>query len=171
MNRDSDIPFDGDVISGEEILRELLNRPCLAAIAQPETGGDFLLHFGGWQLYENDPNPKILTSERGKWSLMLRCPWRLDGPQFPVCDWRSVADSDKHLQQPYLVLEGLTLEAIELAKPGLDLRLNFTRGFQLITLCDSSGPTNDCWYLLRPDESSIAATRDFRLVYEQASRD
>jgi len=166
VNGDSDTRFGDDAVSGEEVVQELLNRPCLAAIAQPETGGDLLLHFGGWQPYEDPPNPRVLTSERGKWSLMLCCPWRLDGPRAPICDWRSVADSGKQSQQPYLVLEGLTIEAVELIKPGLDLRLHFARGFRLSALCDSVGSSDDCWYLLRPDDSSIAATRDFRLLYE-----
>lgn len=150
----------------EDALQELLHRSCLGAVAQPETDGDLLLHFGGWQLYEDPPNPNLLTSERGRWSLMLHCPWRLDGPSSVICDWRSVADPDRQLEQSYLAMEGLSVEVIELSRPGLDLRIQFSRGFRLTALCDSAGKTDDCWYLLRPDDSSVAATRDFRLVYE-----
>lgn len=153
-------------MTAEDALRELLYRPCLGAVAQPETDGDLLLHFGGWQLYEDPPDPALLTSERGRWSLMLRCPWRLDGPSSVICDWRSVSDSDRQSEQSHLAVEGLTVESIDLSRPGLDLRIQFSRGCRLTTLCDSSGKTEDCWYLLRPDDSSVAATHDFRLVYE-----
>lgn len=153
-------------MDSELSLNELLHLTCLGASAQPETGGDLLLHFGGWQLYDDPPNPKLLASERGKWSLMLMCPWRLDGLTAVICDWRSVAEPGKRLDQAYLALEGLSVEAIQLSNPGFDLRIRFSSDISLIALCDSVGRSKDCWYLLRPDNSSIVATRDFRLVYE-----
>jgi hypothetical protein len=122
------------------------------------------MHFGEWQSYEDPPNPRLLTTERGKWSLMILCPWRLDSPTSPVCDWRSVSSPEDQDAEAQLVLEGLAVEAIELHKPGLDLELRFTGGYRFRSLCDSDGKTEDCWYLLLPDNSSLVATRDHRLV-------
>lgn len=150
----------------EDMLLELVHLPCIGAVAQPETGGDLLLHFGGWQLYEDPPKPSILTSERGKWSLMILCPWRLDGPTGVVCDWRSVGDAERQATEAHLAVEGLAVESIELSKPGHDLQIGFTRGYSLKVLCDSDGKTTDCWYLLMPDDTSLAATRDYQLVRE-----
>jgi len=153
------------------MLRELLNRPCLAAFAQPETDGDLLLHFAGWQPYETPMREDLLTSERGQWSLMLLSPWRLDGPTSVICDWKSVGDSSQGQEHPYLVLEGLVVEQVTLRKPGLDLLIEFSGGVRLTTLSDSAGKTDDCWYLLRPDESSIAATHGFQLTYQKPPSD
>ena len=155
----------------DDILRELVHLPCIGAVAQPETHGDLLLHFGGWQQYENPPNPALLASERGKWSLMVLCPWRLDGPTAVICDWQSVANPEMQAAQAHVVMEGLTVESIELSRPGLDLRIQFSRGHTMNILCHSAGKTDDCWYLLRPDDSSIAATHDFRLVCEPPAAD
>jgi hypothetical protein len=143
-----------------------VNRPCLAAVAQPDTGGDLLLHFGDWQRYEDTPNARLLTVERGNWSLMLRCPWRLDGPTNTICDWRSVADPSEPSLDRFLVLTGRVVTSVKVIKPGFDLRLRFSGGLRLSALCDSAGSSEDCWYLLRPDDSSIAATRNFRIVYD-----
>lgn len=150
----------------EDLLQELSHRVCLGATAQPETGGDLLLHFAGWQAYEEPPSARLLSTERGKWSLMLCSPWRLDGPTAVVCDWRSVADPLQESVEAYAAFEGLTVESVGLERPGLDLRIEFSREFVLKVQCDSRGRSNDCWFLLRPDDSSIAATRDFRLNYE-----
>jgi hypothetical protein len=147
------------------MLQELRSRTCLGAVAQPETGGDILLHFGGWQSYEELPHPRLLVTERGKWSLMLRCPWRLDDGTSVVCDWRAVADRERETEQPYVAFEGLRVDSVELVKPALDLILCFSHGFRLVTSCGSSRMTDDCWYLLRPDGSSVAATRAFQLVF------
>ena len=149
----------------EEILQELSHRVCLGATAQPETGGDMLLHFGRWQAYEGLPSPRLHATERGKWALMLYCPWRLDGPTEVICDWRSVADPAQQSKQAYVAFEGLTVESIALARPGLDLCIEFSRGHVLRVLCDSRGRSTDSWFLLLPDDSSIVATRDFRLVH------
>ena len=148
------------------MLQELRRRPCIGAVAQSETGGDLLLHFGEWQLYEDPPDPKLLTSERGCWSLMVMCPWRLDGPAGAVCDWRSVAEPERENADAYLQFEGLVVDAIRVGRPGLDLEIDFDRGYRLRTLCDSSGKTNDCWYLLLPDDSSLVANRRHQLLHE-----
>ncbi len=150
----------------DDALLDIINRPCLGAIAQPETDGDLLLHFGEWQFYEDPPDPRLLTSERGKWSLMIHCPWRLDSPTSTVCDWRSVSDPEQESAASHLVLEGLMIEAVELHRPGLDLELRFAGGYRIKSLCDSEGKSGDCWYLLLPDGSSLVATRDHRLVRE-----
>jgi len=153
-------------VSLPKTIEELIGRVCLAAIAQPETGGNLLLHFGRWQTYENPPDPGIAVSERGNWSLMIKCPWRLDSNTAVICDWRSTGDAENARAEAHLSMEGLTVEDVELSHPGLDFRLRFSSGHQLLMLCDSAGAYGDCWYLLRPDDSSVAATRDFRLVYE-----
>jgi hypothetical protein len=153
-------------VTPDVALTELVRLPCIGAVAQPETGGDLLLHFGDWQRYADLPHPRVRTVERGSWSLMICCPWRLDGPTAVLCDWRSVADPARQGEQAHLVVEGLAVESVVLSPPGLDLQIQFSRGVRLRVLCDSSGKTDDCWYLLRPDESSVAATREFRLVYE-----
>jgi hypothetical protein len=152
----------------EAFIYELLHRTCIGAVAQPETGGDLVLHFSDWQPYEALPSPALLATERGKWSLMLSTPWRLDGPGGVVCDWRAVSDPDKESQELHAAFEGLRVEAIKLTKPGNDLDLDLSRGHKLRVLCDSVGASDDCWYLLRPDSSSVGATRDYRLVYEAA---
>jgi hypothetical protein len=156
-------------VDPEEIVRELFHRTCIGAVAQPETGGALLLHFADWQPYEEPLNKALLSSERGKWSLMVHSPWRLDGPSAIVCDWRSVADVEKAIDEAHLSFEGLRVEVIDLIKPGNDLRIVFSRGFALKVLCDSEGVTEDCWYLLRPDDSTVAATHGFRLIYEPPS--
>jgi hypothetical protein len=154
----------------EDALLNLVNRPCIGVVAQPETNGDLLMHFGAWQSYDDSPDSRLLTTERGKWSLMILCPWRLDGLLAPVCDWRSVGNRDNQDTEAQLVLEGLTVETIDLHKPGLDLELRFTGGYRLRSLCDSDGKTRDCWYLLLPDSSSLVATRDYRLRQELPER-
>lgn len=158
--------MDSSALNPEHLIRELLHRTCIGAIAQPETGSDLLLHFGDWQPYETPPNPALLTTERGKWSLMLSSPWRLDGPRGVVCDWRSVSDPEKESLESHVAFEGLRIETIKLLKPGNDLEVMLSRGHTLRVLCDSQGANDDCWYILRPDSSSVAATHDYRLIYE-----
>jgi hypothetical protein len=153
----------------KELLRELLSRTCIGAVAQPETGGDLLLHFAEWQQYESPPDPTLLASERGKWTMLLSCPWRLDSPTGVVCDWRSVADPVLEREQAHAKFEGLQVEEIDLKLPANDLEVRFGNGDVLRLLCDSSGIGDDCWYILRPDGSSIAATRDYRLTFEPRS--
>jgi hypothetical protein len=154
------------MLDPESLIRELIHRTCIGAVAQPETGGDLLLHFGDWQPYETPPNPALLATERGKWSLMLSSAWRFDGPSGVICDWRSVSDPEKESQESHMAFEGLRVEAIKLVKPGNDLELIFSHGHTLRSLCDSFGTGDDCWYILRPDASSVAATHDYRLIYE-----
>lgn len=148
------------------MLQELVGRPCVGAVAQPETDGDLLLDFGGWQDYEESPNSRLLSTERGKWSLMVCCPWRLDGPGAPVCDWRSVAHPDRQEAEEHLALEGMTVEALTLEQPGMDLVVRLSRGHVLRVFCDSEGKADECWYVIRPDGSTVTATRSFRLEFE-----
>ena len=158
--------MDSRETNPEYLIRELLHRTCIGATAQPETGGDLLLHFGDWQSYEPLANPRLQVTERGKWSLMLSSPWRLDGPNGVVCDWRSVANPQKESDELHLAFEGLRVEGITVMKPANDLDVAMSRGHRLRVLCDSDGSSDDCWFVLRPDASSIAATHDFRLTYE-----
>lgn len=153
----------------DDILRELVGRPCVGAIAQPETDGDLLLDFGGWQSYDDRRDERLLATERGKWTLMIGCPWRLDGPKSPVCDWRSVAEPAGRFAEAHLVFEGLSVEDLFVHRPGIDLELRLSRGFVLRVFCDSAGNSEECWYLLRPDGSSVTATREFRLVSEPST--
>jgi hypothetical protein len=151
--------------SPQDLLDQILHRPCIGAVAQHETGGSLLLHFGLWQLYEDPPNPRLQTTERGNWSLMIHCPWRLDSPKHFVCDWRSVSKASNDRVEAQLALEGSTVDSIQLTRPGLDLRLGFDTGYTLHTLCDSTGTSDDCWYLLLPDDSSVVATRSGNLIH------
>jgi hypothetical protein len=158
----------GDAVTEMQALLDLV---CLGAGAQPETGGDLLLHFGDWIPYEVPPRPDLLTVERGRWSLMISCPWRIDGPHGVICDWASVADSEQQDAQGFLALEGRTVTKLQVDSPGLDLQIVFSDGYRLSALCDSRGSSDDCWYVLRPDDSSIVAKRTFELVIETADDD
>src|SRR3954447_7722989 len=127
------------MLNPERLIRELIHRTCIGAVAQPETGGDLLLHFGDWQHYQIPPHAALITTERGKWSVMLSSPWRLDGPSGVVCDWRSVSDPEAESRESHVAFEGLRVEAIELLKPGNDLEISLSRGHMLRVLCDSAG--------------------------------
>jgi hypothetical protein len=152
----------------ETVVQELRHRTCIGAVAQAETGGSLLLHFGDWQSYESPPDPALLASERGKWSLMIRSPWRLDTNESVVCDWRTITNAQPRSGEHHSIFEGLRVEDVVVTKPANDLKIVFSRLHTLHVLCDSDGDTADCWYLLRPDDSSIAATHDYQLVYEDA---
>lgn len=154
----------------EELILELLHRTCIGATAQPETGGDLLLDFGSWQPYPTVENSNILTTERGRWALMVSTPWRLDGPNGVVCDWRSVENVEEQSRESHLAFEGLRVERMKLMKPANDLEIALSGGHTLRMLCDSEGSGDDCWYILRPDASSVAATHDYRLIYEPSAR-
>jgi hypothetical protein len=80
------------LLNPEHIVRELLHRTCIGAVAQPETGGDLLLHFGDWQHYETPPNPALLATERGKWSFDVIKPLETGWPQ-----WCCFAIGDRSL--------------------------------------------------------------------------
>ena len=149
-----------------KMLENIVGRPCIGAVAQHETGGDLLLHFASWQSYEDPPDENLLASERGAWSLMVLCPWRLDSFAEVITDWRAVADRGSASRDRYLILEGLSVEEVDLQYPGLDITIRFSRGYVLKTLCDSNGKTSDCWYLLMPDESTLVARRNYRLEVE-----
>ena len=150
----------------DAILNELIGRPCVGAIAQSETGGNLLLDFGGWQEYQAPQHGRLQSTERGKWTLMIECPWRLDGSDMPVSDWRCVADSERKDSEAHLVLEGLCVEELAVRRPGLDLTIRLSRGYVLRISCDSDAKSAECWYLIRPDGSSLSATRDYQLVWE-----
>lgn len=158
--------MDSNDPSPEGLILELLHRTCIGATAQPETGGDLVLDFGNWQTYAAVENRRVLTTERGRWALMLSSPWRLDGPKGVVCDWRLVANAEEQSRESHLAFEGLRVEAMKLIKPANDLEIALSGGHTLRVLCDSEGTGNDCWYILRPDASSVAATHDYRLIYE-----
>lgn len=106
---------------------------------RPETQGSLLLHFGDWQLYEDPPDPKLLVAERGKWSMMIYCPWRLDDVTNVLCDWRSVADKSKQSLEAHSAIEGLCVERIRLIKPANDLEIRFSSNeHRLRVFCDSA---------------------------------
>ena len=150
----------------EDLLTDLQGKECIDAIAQTETGGHLLVHFGQRIPYKGNQNANVYTSERGEWSLMVQCPWRIDGPEGVFSDWTTVAEGGFESNPPHKVLQGLFVESVELALSGMDLRIRFRRGVTLNVFCDLDGHTPECWYLLLPDESSIVAMRGQRVSLE-----
>jgi hypothetical protein len=64
----------------------------------------------------------------GELTLLIDCPWRLDGSETPLCGWH---DDDDRIVTQLSQLIGVTIESVEVRRPGYDLILRCSEGYTL----------------------------------------
>lgn len=137
------------------LLQQLINQPCVEAVAQPETGGDLLVGFGRLVPYVGEPNRKLRATHRSQWTLMILCPWSLKGPSGTEADWTTVADHSANAEAGHRAVIGSIVRSVELSQSDFTLTIRFDDGRELIARCDPS--FDECWYLSLLDGTSLVA--------------
>jgi hypothetical protein len=95
---------------------------------------------------------------------MISSPWRIDTSVRVLCDWSVDADDTSFGAAALADIVGATVEAVTLGDPGLDLGIHLSGDRRLTILCCARGETDDCWYMQRPDDSIVVASRRFQLA-------
>ena len=93
------------------------------------------------QMGEREPrsarlaNPRLSFLQRtyeGSVGFLIECPWRLDGPERPICSNLSVLDRDvRSLEEFGWLFMDLTVESFEFDRRAGDLQLHFASGDRL----------------------------------------
>jgi hypothetical protein len=154
-------------MSSQQHIDSLVGKRCIGAIAQKETGGDLLLHFGREVPYSGSGGPKLKATHRGEWSLMIECPWRLENSDYTVADWTTVTSDSPERRDQHLVLNERTVASVQLADVGPDLTIRFDGGFTLTVFCGLEPSFPECWFLLLPDGRSVVAGPGGRVSIEE----
>ena len=120
----------------ESLLQTVVGETIWSAIV----GGtnDYVLSL---QMGEREPrsarlaNPRLSFLQRtyeGSVGFLIECPWRLDGPERPICSNLSVLDRDvRSLEEFGWLFMDLTVESFEFDRRAGDLQLHFASGDRL----------------------------------------
>ncbi len=145
------------------VLDALIGLPCTEVIAQAETGGDLLLHFGRRVPYDTASNPKLQTTDRGEYALFVQCPWRLDDGHAILTDWTDPPFNEAVWQPLRDRLERSSVVKVEMGCLGPDLIVVFEGGVILTVFASLRPLLDDSWFVLTPDGSAVAATEGGQL--------
>jgi len=136
----------------EEILRDF-ERGLEALIGQPVWGmipgqgmmvsmelGERVLRV---ERLRNRLLPEEVRLREGRFSLFVKCPWRLETPERIVCGSGDDLSPDGEPEFSLSVIDGARVTSIRVIPPALDLILEFEGGFVLRTFCEVGHPSSE----------------------------
>lgn len=137
----------------EQIIKKLVGTPCIGFAAGSGTGSVIDLVFGK-KIPRQKPidNPflsKVLRDNKGEYSLLIECVWRLETNKKVICGaWDDNSQNGPMLKGLQKIVDH-NVDFIHLSKPGLDLQIGFDNGFVLRIFCDSTNSVdkNDNYYV------------------------
>ena len=130
-------------------IEKLCGLPCTRV--KNSVGSISSLEFG-----DLAPSPDDPTVLHGIFSLMLYCPWRIDGPSGAVGDWNLPGGHDGRIASVLGLVVGATVTGVRLHPPSGDLGLSFSNRHQLFAFVDSSGFGGAAWVLFGRDGAEVS---------------
>lgn len=146
-------------------LNRLIGQVCWGFAAGAGTGSVVSLDIGGKVLRESPLKNPHLSAEQQKYAaefgLFIQCAWRIESKAQVVCGaWDDNTGGGRMLEGLRLLV-GQVISSVEVAKPALDLAMNFDGGLALRIFCDQTNQAEmeDNYSLFLPDAIYVVGHR------------